>query len=159
MQTSRFYFYFPLLAFALILASCKNETENAAPPEPDQITKDIITDSVKEMEEVAIEDLIQVESPQPESQITSPLQISGKARGTWFFEGDFPVRLLDADGNEIAVAIAAAQGEWMTEEWVDFQASMEFEAPASGTGVLVFEKSNPSDMRELDREHRVQVSF
>ena len=159
MQTSRFYFYFPLLAFALILASCKNETENAAPPEPDQITKDIITDSVKEMEEVAIEDLIQVEAPLEGASVTSPLQISGKARGTWFFEGDFPVRLLDAEGNELAVAIATAQGEWMTEEWVDFKATMEFEAPASGTGVLVFEKSNPSDMRELDREHRVQVSF
>ena len=159
MKTNRFFIYIPLLFFAITLVSCKNETENSAPPEPDQITKDIITDSVKGMEEVAIEDLIQVESPQPESQISSPLQITGKARGTWFFEGDFPVRLYDLDGNEISVAIATAQGEWMTEEWVDFKASMEFEAPASGTGVLVFEKSNPSDMRELDRENRMNINY
>lgn len=150
-------YYHILFALFLIISvtSCKTETKR----EVDRIEENPVTDTVKTREETRIADLIQVESPQPNAEIISPLQIKGKARGTWFFEGDFPVRLFDEQGNEIAVAIATAQGEWMTEEWVDFTATMEFEAPASGNGVLVFEKSNPSDMRELDREFRVEVKL
>lgn len=159
MKTRRFYFYILVILSAVSMLSCKDEAKNEATPEPDQITKDLIRDSEENIEETPIDDLIQVESPQSNAMISSPLQIKGKARGTWFFEGDFPIRLFDEDGSEIAVAIATAQGEWMTEEWVDFQATMEFDAPESGTGVLVFEKSNPSGMRELDNEHKVEVRF
>jgi len=159
MKTFRLYAYFLAVALAVTITSCKDEAKNEAPPEPDQITKDIIRDSVEKTDDVPIQDLIQVESPEPNTAVTSPLKIRGKARGTWFFEGDFPVRLFDSEANELAVAIATAQGEWMTEEWVDFEASMEFEAPDQGNGELVFEKSNPSDMRELDNEFAVPVKF
>lgn len=150
------------MASALILlpflSGCKNDTQKAA-EETDLTSEDSTVTTEKTGAQKEVGDLIQVSSPEPGAGISSPLQINGKARGTWFFEGDFPVRLFDAKGKELAVAIAVAQGEWMTEEWVDFEATMEFEPPAKGTGVLVFEKSNPSDMRELDREFRVEVEF
>ena len=71
-------------------------------------------------------DLIRVDSPRPNAVIQSPLQIQGEARGTWFFEADFPIELLDAEGQVIGMAIATAQGEWMTEEFVPFTASLTF---------------------------------
>lgn len=157
----------PIIAFSLlmILGSCKNEPNrsNEIQKLEDSQLEEVIPDQGNSVESTPqqeeLQDLIQVEIPEPASQITSPQVIQGKARGTWFFEGDFAVYLLDENGNEIAIAIAMAQGEWMTTEWVDFSASMEFDVSQAGNGYLVFEKSNPSDKRELDRELRFPVSF
>jgi hypothetical protein len=105
-------------------------------------------------------ELIRVTSPAPGAVIESPLQIRGRARGTWFFEGDFPIVLKDARGRVIAKWYATAQGEWMTERFVPFTATLKFESPAAGSrGVLELKKNNPSDRRELDDAVRVPVFF
>src|SRR3989344_3102384 len=75
------------------------------------------------------ENLIVLESPLPNSVITSPLQVSGKARGTWYFEASFPIILVDWDGLIIAEGYATALSDWMTEDFVPFQATLEFEKP------------------------------
>src|SRR6185503_7556549 len=62
--------------------------------------------------------LIVVDKPTPGSLVKSPLTITGKARGYWYFEASFPARLLDGNGKEIAIKPAQAQGDWMTEEFV-----------------------------------------
>ena len=104
-------------------------------------------------------DSIVIENPQLNQVISSPLEVSGKARGTWFFEAEFPVKLYDNDGKEIAVGIAKAQGEWMTEEFVPFIATLTFETPLADKGELVFEKSNPSDLPENADSLRIPVKF
>lgn len=93
-------------------------------------------------------DLICVNNPKPNQEISSPLVLEGEARGNWFFEASFPIRLFDSNGKELAVAVAQAQDEWMTEEFVPFRATMEFEVPTTATGTLVFEKDNPSGLPE-----------
>ena len=50
----------------------------------------------------------------PGSEISSPLRITGEARGPWYFEASFPVVLTDGDGLIIAEGHGQAQGEWMT---------------------------------------------
>jgi len=104
-------------------------------------------------------DLIKVENPRPNQIITSPLTIKGQARGTWFFEASFPVRLLDGNGKEIAHAIAQAQSDWMTEEFVPFEAVLTFINPNTEIGILVLEKDNPSGLAELADELRIPVKF
>lgn len=149
-------------SFLILLGSCKNEANQNSPQNSDTQIEEMTPDSPSSEEESSqqeLQDLIQVQTPSPESVLNSPQEIRGKARGTWFFEGDFAVYLLDENGEELAVAIAMAQGEWMTTQWVEFTATMEFEVKAAGSGHLVFEKSNPSDKRELDREFRIPVSF
>src|SRR3989344_4113979 len=118
------------------------------------ISSSIVNDFVNQKS-----DLIVVDNPRPNQVVTSPLEISGKARGTWFFEADFPVRLYDGEGQEIAVGIAKAQGEWMTEEFVPFMATLTFETPLADKGELVFEKSNPSDLPENADSLRIPVKF
>lgn len=93
-------------------------------------------------------DLIRVANPWPYQMISSPLVLEGEARGVWFFEASFPIKLFDGDGKEITYAIAQAQGEWMTEEFVPFKATLEFEKPATEMGALIFEKDNPSGLPE-----------
>ncbi len=105
-------------------------------------------------------DFIYVNSPAPGETLSSPLTIRGKARGTWFFEGDFPVVLKDMKGTIIARGIVTAQGEWMTKEFVPFEGTLEFEKPAHvDSGTLIFRKDNPSDRPDLDDKMALSVFF
>lgn len=104
-------------------------------------------------------DLVRVDNPRPNQEISSPITITGEARGYWFFEADFPIRLYDANGVEIALAIATAQGEWMTEDFVPFEATLQFAKPATATGMLVLERDNPSGLPENADALMVPVKF
>ena len=113
-----------------------------------------------EDEEVVYEhELISVTTPVPNAVVASPLTVTGEARGFWFFEADFPVRIFDDNNNELGVGIATAQGEWMTEEFVPFIAEIEFAEPATPAGTIVFERDNPSDIAENDDSFSFPIQF
>jgi len=103
--------------------------------------------------------IIRVGSPRPGKIISSPLEIQGEARGYWYFEGNFPIRLLDEQGKEIATAIGKAQTDWTTEELVLFFATLEFEKPKGEKGTLIFQKDNPSGLPENDDELTMPIRF
>lgn len=90
--------------------------------------------------------------------VTSPLTVTGEASG-WYFEASFPVRLLDGHGNEIAVAPAQAQSDWMTENYVPFSVTLTFTTPSTTTGTLVLERDNPSGLPENDESIQIPVQF
>lgn len=106
-----------------------------------------------------ISDMIRVTSPQPNAIVSSPLIITGEARGNWYFEASFPIRLYDANNKLLGTAVAQAQGEWMTTNFVPFRATMKFSTPATATGTLVFEKDNPSGLPQNAMEYRMPVRF
>ncbi|MDO8581959.1 MAG: GerMN domain-containing protein [bacterium] len=91
--------------------------------------------------------------------IESPLLIEGVARGTWFFEASFPVRLVDADGKTLALEPVQAEGEWMTENFVPFHKTLRFQVEKEGPGTLVFEKDNPSGLPKNDDAVRIPVQL
>jgi hypothetical protein len=106
------------------------------------------------------QEFIVVESPKPGAVITSPLKIEGHARGTWFFEGDFPLILKDSKERVIARGYVAANGEWMTKDFVPFEGTLKFKRPVSGgRGVLIFKKDNPTGRAELDDSTEIPVFF
>ena len=104
-------------------------------------------------------DLIRVTSLKDNQKITSPITITGEARGTWYFEASFPVRIEDANGKVLAQGPAQAQGEWMTDNFVPFSITLNFLKPESGSGFIVFEKDNPSGLPENANELRVPIQF
>jgi len=104
-------------------------------------------------------DLIVVDDPQLNQPVVSPLIIKGKARGSWFFEAVFPVKLLDSNGNLLAVGFAQAKGEWMIEDFVLFESTLQFTSPTSESGVLILEKDNPSGLPENFDQLIVPVLF
>ena len=114
--------------------------------------------SLKEAEQNYL-DLILVESPLANQVITSPLTVKGQARGYWFFEASFPMKLLDEKGEIIATGLAQAQSDWMTEEFVPFESILEFNNLGSSRGVLIFEKENPSGLSENADEFRLPILF
>ena len=139
-------FLIPLFALPFLLAGCGEGT---------------VTESEPTSPAVEVSDESQnvvVTSPEAAAVVASPLTVTGKARGTWYFEASFPVKLLDDAGNQIASGIAQAEGEWMTEDFVPFSVTMEFTTTAS-FGLLVLEKDNPSGLPENAAQVVIPVQF
>lgn len=105
-------------------------------------------------------DYIHIDSPLPGEEISSPLTLTGQARGIWFFEGDFPIILLDGQGREIALGYVSAKGEWMTKNFVGFQGLIRFDNTFSGRkGTLVLKKDNPTGLAQFDDILEIPVNF
>lgn len=115
-------------------------------------------------------DIIRLESPRPEEQISSPLTITGEARGNWFFEASFPVSLVNWDGLIIAQGIATAKIDpdandgagWMTADFVPFEATLTFTVDKdvySRRGALILQKDNPSGLPEHDDALEIPINF
>jgi hypothetical protein len=137
----------------------KEETKPIKDGEEAKIEQEPKDRQEEDAESDAYSDKIRVYHPLPDQIITSPLIVEGEARGMWFFEADFPVKLLDANGQEIAVHYAEALGEWMTEDFVPFKSEIVFEKPGTVHGFLVLEKDNPADKPEYDDAYIIPVKF
>ncbi|MEK7094823.1 MAG: Gmad2 immunoglobulin-like domain-containing protein [Patescibacteria group bacterium] len=143
--------YFPIALLAIVFfffgAGCASSST-------DTISDSSISPSV------VLESRIVVDVPQPNDLVASPLEISGKARGPWYFEGSFVIDLVDVNGEDIGTGLATADGEWTTEDFVPFTSTMEFIAePTADTGKLIFYKENPSGLPENDASFEVLVKF
>ncbi len=76
--------------------------------------------------------------------------ITGKARGTWYFEASFPVVILDKNGHVLTSGPAQALSDWMTTEFVSFSATMTVPTSYIGKATIVLKKDNPSGLPEYD---------
>ena len=100
-----------------------------------------------------------LDTPKPNQLAQSPLWVVGRARGTWFFEAEFPVRLFDGNDSVMTWGSARANGEWMTPDYVPFALTLNFNPPKTDTGTLVLEKSNPSGLPEHAASTRIPLRF
>ncbi len=115
--------------------------------------------------EFNINERVRVTSLVPGAVVTSPLSLTGEAAG-WYFEGSFPVTLVNWDGLIIAEGVATAQGDWMTSEFVPFVATLTFTSPYEDgepdfmkRGAIILKKDNPSGLPENDAAKEIPVSF
>lgn len=105
-------------------------------------------------------DMIQVEAPVQGDMVALPLTVKGKARGGWYFEAMFPVKVVDDDGNVLATAGAQAVGDWMTNEFVPFEVTFEnIDFGGATSGKIILEKANASGLPENDASVAVEVEF
>lgn len=103
---------------------------------------------------------ITINYPKPGDTISSPLTVTGSARGMWYFEASFPVIVTDWDGKIIAEVPATAEGEWMTEDFVPFKAVIAFPPQEKGSrGTVIFKRDNASGLPEHDAAVEIPVVF
>ncbi len=100
-----------------------------------------------------------LDTPQFGDLVASPLTITGKAKGTWFFEANLPIELKDEQGNVIAQQGYHTDDNWMTEDYVNINTQLTFPTPATDYGVLIIHNDNPSGMPENDKQYAVPVRF
>jgi hypothetical protein len=141
----------------LLVAGCR-------PAVPDGADTSAVPDPASYTTTRGETNLIRLTSPLPGDAVASPLVLRGEARGSWYFEGSFPLVLTDWDGRIIAEHYATAQGEWMTTEFVPFESQLEFTVPEdvgefSRRGSLILQKNNASGLSELDDALEITVVF
>ena len=88
--------------------------------------------------------------PVPGSHTGKEIILTGKARGSWYFEASFPVEILDTSGKTLSVGYAQAQGEWMTNEFVPYISTIKIPVTYTGAVTVLLKKDNPSGMKEND---------
>jgi hypothetical protein len=94
-------------------------------------------------------ELASVSTPASGARVTSPLQVSGVAPANWFFENQFPVRLIDANGVEIAFAPAHPRVSWTDPGPKEFDAELSFSV--TGAATLVLERDMPRGGNEAQQ--------
>ena len=145
------------ISLLFVGSGCVSAPVVSTPDEPDVKAPVVVEDFGNAVEKA---ELIQLETPRPNQTVRSPLLVKGRARGNWFFEASFPVVIVDWDGRIIGQGIAQAQGEWMTTEFVPFEAMLTFTADPqaySTRGSLILQKDNPSGLPEYDDALEIPV--
>ena len=115
-----------------------NETQNTKPPSPEDL---------------------RLTTPKPSEVVSSPLEIAGEVCCGWFFEAEFPISIEDQNGNILGQTSARATSDWMTSDYIPFQATLEFNQGNATAGYLILSKSNLSDLREYDYSVKIPVRF
>jgi hypothetical protein len=157
--------FFLLLLLLHIGACTAGDQESQEDQEPlPESTVEVVMDSASYTSIRGDTGVIRLVSPRPNEVVRSPLAIRGEARGNWFFEASFPVTLTNWDGLIIADGIATARGEWMTTDYVPFEAVLDFERPEdigdfSRRGSLILQKDNPSGLPENDDALEITIFF
>jgi hypothetical protein len=101
-----------------------------------------------------------VTAPQPGALVTSPITVIGTVtNGGWFFEGSFPVKVVDGDGTVLGIGTAQAQADWTSTSSVPFTAIVQFSMSHGVTGTVVLSKDNPSGLAQNAISLSVPVRF
>ena len=102
-------------------------------------------------------ELIQVSFPFSGEKIGGEINVTGIAKGNWYFEGEFPIELLTPEGKKLTGVPALAEGEWMREGFVPFSAKLRYPVNEETEAKLVLHRNNPSDLREQDAKIEIPV--
>jgi len=102
---------------------------------------------------------INIASPTANQIISSPLSITGEAKGSWFFEAVFPIKLIGENGKVLAQGQAQAQSDWTVPGFVPFKAELSFDPGSSTIGMLVFANDNPSGLPQNEKQFGLPVRY
>jgi hypothetical protein len=130
--------------------------------ESPNIDQNIAATGTNELSSTSTTDMpIVVDSVKDNQEVSSPIVIKGKARGSWFFEATFPVELVDADGNIISSTTARAESDWMTTDFVNFTAILEYtkSTSTSDNALIVLSNDNPSGNPDFDKSIFIPVKL
>lgn len=109
---------------------------------------------------------VRLTSIKPNDVINEGTEIKGEAYRSWYFEGSFPVEIIDITGKK--VASGNATGDWLSgntddlnaDDLIAFKVTFTNFAPGQAeTGTLIFKKDNPSGLPENEKSCEIPVRF
>jgi len=137
-------------SFALIIYFVMLYADSTYKSDVEAITPAAIVPHIEKNIEPAVtsekNDSIKIKNIVANQVVSTPLHIEGEARGSWFFEASFPIKVVDENLNEIGSGQAKADGEWMTSDFVKFNADINYKKSSSSKAVIIFERDNPSGL-------------
>jgi hypothetical protein len=152
--------YLPSIILLFFVFSCSNATESetkAVLNEPETTAPPTgIVDVNPLNDPTPLPEMINFFGLGPGARLVSPYTLKGRAIGSWYFEGDFPVTLVGEDGNLIASTPAKAMGDWTKPGWVPYQAKLSWLAAPNTKAKLVLTLDNPAGEGE-GRRRAVEI--
>lgn len=147
-----------ILALWGIWAIAKHKAPTPATPTPDTVQTATTLPAIGTL---ATANTIVVDTPKANAVITSPVKVSGRARGNWFFEASAPVIVLDTNGKILGNGTIKATGDWMTTDFVPFTGSITFLTSSTTPvgGAVVFMNDNPSGQASTSSFFAVPTYF
>lgn len=100
-----------------------------------------LNELMKEIKNNASTDL-EINSPQANDLVGSPLDIRGKVNGSLFFEGDIFIFLIDEDRELIASKQIYIDQKWDSDNFLEFNTQVDFETEAKQGQLVVFKKQD-----------------
>lgn len=93
---------------------------------------------------VLLKEVIEVVEPLPNSEVTSPFKLDGKAVGGWYYADQITAKLVDENDNVLSTKQVKALESTETDGMVPFTAAITYDATSSGTinAKLIIEKNN-----------------
>ncbi len=104
-------------------------------------------------------DKIFLESPASGAKISSPVELSGQARGPWYFEAVFPIQIIGTNGAVLGSGQGRAGSDWMTKDFVPFTAAISFNAGSSTAGFIRLKNDNASGATSTAEQIDIPVTF
>jgi hypothetical protein len=103
-------------------------------------------------------DVLRFTNINPNDSISSPLYIEGLVKQEWFSNNEFPVKLLDKEGNLIAETNAFVGIDQDSNGFFPFSSLLNFSFLRTGEGVLVFQRSGVQGYLGNDNERKIFVT-
>ena len=86
-------------------------------------------------------------------------EIKGSVGSSWYFEGTFPVRIFNQQGEILSSLSATTSQDWTVEGTVPFSVKLDVNLDEESIVVIKFEKSNPSDLEENEDSAQITVTI
>lgn len=145
-----------LLAFCTLL-SCGSDNGSKKTNTPKLTDEYGVTDYNPDNDPRPLGELIQIDGIAPGARLSSPFTLTGKADASWYFEGDFPVKLVDANGNTLSSTFAKRQVYDIEKGFVPFRADLLYIAAPNQPATLILSLDNPSETEGYHRSIEIPV--
>lgn len=145
--------------FIIVNYADRNEGEPMTTPPSLGVSKYLRMQGMTLVEVAVSNPLIQVQNVVPGQTVTSPLTVTGIAKGNWYFEASFPVEVRDMNNVLLTQAPAQAQADWMTTNFVPFSVTLTFTSVPGQPGTIILRKDNPSGEPQNDDSISIPVIF
>ena len=106
--------------------------------------------------QIDIDRMLTVTSPQQGAFVAHTFQLEGKARGSWYFEGTFPLVIENESGVVLETIPIRAQGDWQTPDLVPFSETIQLPY-YSGNANLILKKANLSSGSSEDASLTIPI--
>lgn len=151
-----------VVRFTLVLAvcsllSCGGGTSSSETDTPKSTDEYGVTDYNPDNDPRPLGELIQIDGIAPGARLSSPFTLTGKADASWYFEGDFPVKLVDANGNTLSSTFAKRQVYDIESGFVPFRADLLYIAAPDQPATLILSLDNPSETEGYHRAIMIPV--
>ncbi|MFZ2886478.1 MAG: Gmad2 immunoglobulin-like domain-containing protein [Minisyncoccia bacterium] len=125
-------------------------TKPATKPVPKPVASTPTASSKMTYKNASTSDIV-VTLPTPGTKVSGSFTISGKARGNWYFEANFPFELRGSNNQVLLQLPMQAMGDWMTPEFVPFYTQVTLPLGYKGPATLVLRNDNASGLPEHDK--------